>query len=143
MIGQACQRLDGLRLPKPNRAAELGVTRRADVSSCRRHAFDSALGDIGRHRDRTKQARFTVAISQRIKQVFDIGSRRLGKSRADLTESQGFGVDCRQYHLVDAEARFDGFDLVAQQFGQAPFVAQRLCGGNRYGLDPVVDADEA
>src|ERR1700724_919828 len=110
------------------------------VGSRRRDATHRAFRHVAGDRSETIEMLFADSIGERVDETGDVRLRFLGKRRDRLFRRKRLGERGGKAHDLDAEARIDGFKLVADEPGQARHVAHRPRRADADGLDTVVDA---
>lgn len=84
-----------------------------------------AFGDIACHRCEAVEPCRTHAIGERIDQARHIGFRFLNERGPSLFGVQWLGQSGGERHQLNAKARINGFDALAQEFGEPFDVAHR------------------
>ena len=102
--------------------------------------LDRAFRHVAGDRSEAIEPAFADAIGERVDQAGDIGLRLLDQRGNRLLWRQRLGERGGKAHDLDAEARIDRFDLVAEQPGQALHVAHRQRRADPDRLDAVIDA---
>ncbi len=141
MIGQKGEGLDRLRSWQQARGARPMVRPRlAGIGSRRRDATHRAFRHVAGDRSETIEMLFANSIGERVDETGDVRLRFLGKRGDRLFRRKRLGERGGKAHDLDAEARIDRFDLVAQEPCQTLHVAHRQGRADANGLDAVVDA---